>query len=69
MRDPRRTREAGDVKTTTSPQKDASKRQHRGKTEGTNRDFDASGQSENQGHGHPREERGMGSAGKDSGRG
>lgn len=27
-------------------------------TRGTNRDADASGESKNQGHGHPREERG-----------
>lgn len=57
MRDPRQTREAGQVKTPASPQKDASKREHRSKTEGSDRDFDEAGQSENQGHGHPREER------------
>lgn len=28
-------------------------------TRGTNRDADTSGESRNQGHGHPREERGM----------
>ena len=28
-----------------------------GQTSGTNRDFDESGESINQGHGHPREER------------
>lgn len=28
------------------------------RTSGTNRDFDESGESMNQGHGHPREERG-----------
>lgn len=27
-------------------------------TEGTNRDFDETGESKNEGHGHPREERG-----------
>ena len=31
----------------------------RSKTAGTNRDFDESGESRNQGHGHPREERGV----------
>jgi hypothetical protein len=31
---------------------------HRSKTAGTNRDFDETGESANQGHGHPREERG-----------
>lgn len=29
-------------------------------TQGTNRDFDESGEARNQGHGHPREERGDG---------
>ena len=29
-----------------------------GRTSGTNRDFDEKGESANQGHGHPREERG-----------
>jgi hypothetical protein len=29
----------------------------RSKTAGTNRDFDDSGESKNEGHGHPREER------------
>jgi hypothetical protein len=28
------------------------------RTSGTNRDFDETGESANQGHGHPREERG-----------
>lgn len=58
MTDPRREREGGAVKPTSSPQKNADKQQHRSKTEGTNRDFDASGESDNQAHGHPREERG-----------
>ena len=30
------------------------------RTRGKNRDFDESGESKNQGHGHPREERGNG---------
>jgi hypothetical protein len=31
---------------------------HRTRTAGTDRDFDETGESANQGHGHPREERG-----------
>lgn len=31
---------------------------HDDRTAGTNRDFDETGESQNQGHGHPREERG-----------
>lgn len=58
MADPRKEHGAGTVKAPASPQKDDSQRQHRSKTEGTNRDFDESGTSDNQGHGHPREERG-----------
>ncbi|HEX6134314.1 MAG TPA: hypothetical protein VFZ24_10125 [Longimicrobiales bacterium] len=58
MIDPRREREGGRVKTPPDPRKDASKQAHRSKTEGTNRDFDESGTSDNQAHGHPREERG-----------
>ncbi|HEX2168331.1 MAG TPA: hypothetical protein VHG09_13940 [Longimicrobiales bacterium] len=57
MIDPRREREGGTVKPGSSQQKQASKQQDRSKTEGTNRDFDESQQSDNQGHGHPREER------------
>jgi hypothetical protein len=69
MKDPQGTREAGVVKTTPSPQKDPSKQEHRGKTEGSNRDFDRSGQSANQGHGHPREERERTPTGTGSGQG
>jgi hypothetical protein len=58
MIDSRREREGGEVKTPASPQKDETKREHRSKTEGTNRDFDESGTADNQAHGHPREERG-----------
>ena len=32
--------------------------EQRSRTAGTNRDFDESGESRNQGHGHPRAERG-----------
>jgi hypothetical protein len=58
MANPRRGQEDGTVETDASPQKETAKRAHRSKTEGTNRDFDESGESDNQGHGHPREERG-----------
>jgi hypothetical protein len=34
---------------------------HSKRTSGTNRDFDESNESDNQGHGHPREERGRSS--------
>ncbi|MGH7448563.1 MAG: hypothetical protein ACREK1_11280 [Longimicrobiales bacterium] len=60
MTDPRTQREGGRVKTTAGRQKDVSKREHRSKTEGTNRDFDDSREAGNQGHGHPREERDSG---------
>ena len=36
---------------------DAKQQKHSRRTEGTNRDFDNSEQADNQGHGHPREER------------
>ena len=36
-----------------------------GRTAGTNRDFDEAGESRNQGHGHPREERGGSDSGSD----
>lgn len=58
MVDPRREREGGAPKTPSGPQKDDAQGRHRSKTEGTNRDFDESATSDNQGHGHPREERG-----------
>jgi hypothetical protein len=32
-------------------------RKHASRTEGTDRDMDETGESKNQGHGHPREER------------
>jgi hypothetical protein len=58
MTDPRRERDGGKLTTPASPQKQQSQRQHGSSTEGTNRDFDESGESQNQGHGHPREQRG-----------
>lgn len=58
MTDPRKERDGGKVTSGDGPSKrDASPKQN-SKTEGTNRDFDESGESRNQGHGHPREERG-----------
>jgi hypothetical protein len=36
---------------------EATSRRHSSRTSGENRDFDDSGASRNQGHGHPREER------------
>ena len=39
-------------------QREAARRSSR--TAGENRDFDETGESKNQGHGHPREERGNG---------
>jgi hypothetical protein len=59
MTDPRQEREGGKLTTPDSPPKQASRKQD-SKTAGTNRDFDESGESVNQGHGHPREERGSG---------
>ena len=57
MPDPRKERDGGRIEPGKSQQKDAAGREHRSKTAGTNRDFDESGESDNQGHGHPREER------------
>lgn len=65
MADPRRESEEARQPRTTgggesadeSKQGDAGTKS-RSKTEGTNRDFDETGESRNQGHGHPREERG-----------
>jgi hypothetical protein len=55
MTEPRE-REGGQVRPSDGPRQGTS-REHASRTEGTNRDFDSSGESENQGHGHPREER------------
>ena len=57
MTDPRRERDGGRVRPGSSPQKDPAGREHRTRTAGTDRDFDQSGESDNQAHGHPREER------------
>jgi hypothetical protein len=58
MTDPKKTRQAGKVTQPKSPQKEPSERKHSDRTAGTNRDFDETGESRNQRHGHPREERG-----------
>lgn len=60
MTDPGREREGGELTTPDSPPEQAARRQSgtgQPGTEGTNRDFDESGRSINQGHGHPREQR------------
>jgi hypothetical protein len=57
MTDPRREREGGEVTPGDGPKKGAPRDTHASKTEGTDRDFDESGRSQNQGHSHPREER------------
>jgi hypothetical protein len=56
MTDPGREQEGGQVKPSDGPQKRAAQ-EHDAKTAGTDRDADESGESRNQGHGHPREER------------
>jgi hypothetical protein len=58
MTDPRSTRREGRISTPKSPQKEPARRKHSDRTAGTNRDFDETDESRNQGHGHPREERG-----------
>lgn len=57
MVDPRKEQDGGTVKPSDASQQKGAGREHRSKTEGTNRDFDESGESANQGHGHPRDER------------
>jgi len=62
MTDPKRTQQEGTSRPK-SPQKDEAQRKHSDRTAGTNRDFDEGAhareeESRNQGHGHPREERG-----------
>lgn len=57
MTDPRRS-QGSKVAGPPNPQKEPSQREHSDRTAGTNRDFDESGEAVNQGHGHPREERG-----------
>lgn len=60
MAEPGRERDGGRLTTPDSPPDQAARRQQqsgRSVTEGTNRDFDDSGEAINQGHGHPREQR------------
>jgi len=56
MIDPNRERSLGDA-AGASRRGSPNKPQPQSHTEGTNRDFDESGESANQAHGHPREER------------
>jgi hypothetical protein len=58
MTNPKTTRQERPSSRPESPKKEAAERQHSDRTSGTNRDFDESEKSRNQGHGHPREERG-----------
>lgn len=57
MADERRERNGGQRIAPSSPAKKDDPDKHRSKTAGTNRDFDETGEADNQGHGHPREER------------
>jgi hypothetical protein len=66
MTDPRRERDGGRLTTPESPQEQG-RRQHASNTDGTDRDFDESGESINQGHGHPREQRRGGEPGGERG--
>jgi hypothetical protein len=58
MNDQRTQRPAGDVRPADGPQKGSPREKHASSTEGTDRDFDESGESANQGHSHLREQRG-----------
>jgi hypothetical protein len=58
MTDPGTKRQDGRITRPKSPQKEPSQRKHSERTAGTNRDFDETEEARNQGHGHPREERG-----------
>ena len=58
MTDERRERGQNTAPSNPAKQDTAEQDKHRSKTEGTNRDFDERRESANQGHGHPREERG-----------
>jgi hypothetical protein len=58
MTDPKRTSQDGRISRPKNPQQEAAQRKHSERTAGTDRDFDETGESRNQGHGHPREERG-----------
>jgi hypothetical protein len=56
MADPRKERDGGSLKTPEPKPRQETQKQHSSTTEGTNRDFDDSGDAINQGHGHPREQ-------------
>jgi hypothetical protein len=59
MTDLKRHREGEHGVSKAAPEKQQEQQEQQGqsRTAGTNRDFDESGTSDNQGHGHPREER------------
>ena len=59
MTDERRERNGGQHTAPSNPAKQDDEQKHRSKTAGTDRDFDERRESANQGHGHPREERGQ----------
>lgn len=66
MTDPGKERDGGTLTTPDAPPRQASQKPHSSRTSGTNRDFDESGESVNQGHGHPREEREAGRDGENA---
>jgi hypothetical protein len=57
MAEPGKERDGGAITAPDAEPSKTSQKQHSSSTEGTNRDFDESGDAKNQGHGHPREER------------
>jgi hypothetical protein len=64
MTDPGKERSTSQVTPKDGPDKAAPREQHASKTAGTDRDHDQSGESMNQGHAHPREERDGGDSGR-----
>lgn len=65
MTDPPRERSTGHTTPADGPGGKTDRDQHASRTSGTNRDFDESGESRNQGHSHPRKE-GPGDSGSNS---
>jgi hypothetical protein len=57
MAEPGKERDGGALTSPDAEPRKTSQKQHSSSTEGTNRDFDESGDAKNQGHGHPREQR------------
>jgi hypothetical protein len=57
MTDPRKEQSSADITPADGPDRAARREQHASRTEGTDRDFDESGEAANQGHSHPREQR------------